>query len=145
MDRRDARFPEMAFNAITMTLVLSITDEEGDSADMLRDVEFPARFAVCPTCEGKGSHVNPNVDRKGISQEDFDADPDFKEAYLSGAYDVTCHECAGKRVVPEVNTDALSDEQKTALAAWEQEQADLADMDREDAATYRMECGGYDG
>lgn len=64
--------------------------------------EFTVRtvgFRVCPTCEGYGTHVNPSIDAHGIGREEFDEDPDFEEAYFSGAYDVTCGECSGQRVV----------------------------------------------
>ena len=63
------------------------------------DVTMPVQWAVCPTCEGAGSHVNPSIDAGGISPEDFAADPDFEEAYRSGRYDVPCYECGGRRVV----------------------------------------------
>ena len=63
------------------------------------DVTMPVQWAVCPTCEGAGSHVNPSIDAGGISPEDFEADPDFEEAYRSGRYDVPCYECGGRRVV----------------------------------------------
>lgn len=59
------------------------------------------QFAVCPTCEGRGSHVNPSIDSQGLSAEDFAEDPDFEEAYFSGAYDMPCSECHGQRVVPK--------------------------------------------
>ena len=39
----------------------------------------PAKFEVCPTCRGRGKHVNPNIDDRGISAEDFEEDPDFAE------------------------------------------------------------------
>lgn len=58
-----------------------------------------AKFEVCPTCEGKGSHVNPSIDSHGLSAEDFAEDPDFREDYMNGTYDVPCAECGGKRVV----------------------------------------------
>ena len=57
------------------------------------------KFEVCPTCQGKGTHVDPNVDAGGLTQEDFD-DPDFKEDYLSGRFNVSCNHCNGMRVVP---------------------------------------------
>lgn len=66
-------------------------------------------FAVCPTCEGRGSHVNPSIDSQGLSAEDFDEDPDFREDYFSGAYDVPCAECRGNRVVPQCADDSCSD------------------------------------
>lgn len=59
------------------------------------------RFAVCPTCEGRGSIVNPAVDGNGISAEEMaELGDDFREDYLSGTYDVRCPECGGNRVVP---------------------------------------------
>ena len=64
---------------------------------------LPTKFAVCGTCDGKGTHVNPSIDCGGLSREDFDEDPDFEEGYRSGAYDVSCYECKGKRVVAEID------------------------------------------
>lgn len=61
-------------------------------------------FAVCPTCDGKGSHVNPSIDCNGISAEDFYNDRDFAEDYMQGMYDVPCYGCKGQRVVPEIDT-----------------------------------------
>jgi hypothetical protein len=59
------------------------------------------RFAVCPRCEGRGTHVNPAVDGNGLTAEDIDEQgPDFLEDYLGGVYDVQCEECGGQRVVP---------------------------------------------
>jgi hypothetical protein len=59
------------------------------------------RYAVCPRCEGRGSHVNPAVDGNGITAEEMDElGEDFREDYLSGVYDVRCEECGGNRVVP---------------------------------------------
>lgn len=62
------------------------------------EVELPAKNEVCGRCEGEGKHTNPAIDGNGISQEQFDEDPDFEEAYRSGRYDVTCERCGGKRV-----------------------------------------------
>ena len=60
-----------------------------------------AQFVVCPTCEGKGTHVNPAVDGHGITSDEMDdLGPDFFEDYMSGTYDVRCQECGGNRVVP---------------------------------------------
>ena len=67
------------------------------------------QFAVCPTCDGNGTHVNPSIDSEGISAEQFYEDPDFEEAYFSGAYDVACAECGGQRVVTKCATDGCSE------------------------------------
>ena len=37
-------------------------------------------------------------------------DPDFRENYMSGVYDVPCNHCGGKRVVKGVDWEAMSDE-----------------------------------
>lgn len=62
--------------------------------------EIPVKWELCPTCEGKGSHVNPSIDSHGISPEEFAEDPDFEIEYRRGFYDVPCYECGGRRVVP---------------------------------------------
>lgn len=71
------------------------------------------KFEVCPRCEGKGVHDHPAFSN-GISTEDFDADPDFEEAYWQGAYDVRCTECKGKRVVKVPDFDSLTQEEQEA-------------------------------
>ena len=88
-----------------MQATVVIEDEEGDEAEHL----IPFKFVVCDTCDGKGKHVNPSVDSNGLTADDFDQDPDFKEDYFGGLYDVTCYGCGGRRVVPvidEENADA---------------------------------------
>ena len=70
-------------------------------------VEFV--YGVCPTCNGKGSHVNPSIDCNGISGNDFYEDPDFAESYMQGLYDVGCYECHGKRVVPTCDDQRVID------------------------------------
>lgn len=67
------------------------------------DTEVPFKYEVCPTCNGKGTHVNPSIDCNGLTREDFDEDPDFAEDYFKGIYNVPCYECGGRRVVPEMD------------------------------------------
>ena len=74
------------------------------------DLVLPCKYEVCPTCGGQGSHVNPSIDCDGISSEDFDRDPGFREEYMAGVYDVRCYGCDGKRVVPEVDRQRCSKE-----------------------------------
>ena len=105
--------------------------------------DLPAKFEVCGTCSGKGSHVNPSIDGNGLSREDFDADPDFEESYFRGDYDVRCHECDGLRVVPIIDWDHLTPAQKIIAEAHEKRAAQNAQWDAEDRHTRRMESGGY--
>ena len=88
-----------------MRLTIRSRDEDYE------EIELPAKYAVCGTCEGKGTHVNLGVDGHGLSAEDFDQDPDFREEYFSGAYDVRCEECAGERLVTVIDEEACTAEQ----------------------------------
>jgi len=109
-----------SFNEKTMTVKVEIACEMDEdeieeqfsenAARMIDEegcVDLPMKFVVCPTCRGKGSHVNPSIDAHGISAEEWDRDwgEEEREMYLSGGYDVPCYECDGRRVVPEINTD----------------------------------------
>lgn len=68
-------------------------------------IAIPARFVVCHTCDGRGTHVNPSIDCGGLTDDDWDRDEDFREHYFSGMYDQECNECGGKRVVPAPDWD----------------------------------------
>lgn len=83
------------------------------------EVELPAKWEVCGRCEGAGKHVNPAVDGNGLTQEDFDEDPDFKEDYFRGVYDVECEECRGRTTVLVVDEEAMLRERPELKAAWE--------------------------
>jgi len=102
--------------------------EDDDSEEV--DVILPVYFVVCGTCNGKGTHVNPSIDSNGLGQEDFDEDPEFAEAYFSGHYDVTCYDCGGEKVVPEIDEARCTPEQKQALEMhyeWLRSEADYAE------------------
>lgn len=109
-------WPEDAvFNDHNMTVTFVLEDGE-------QDPEFTRKikWAVCPTCDGRGKHVNSSVDSQGISPEEFEHDPDFERDYFEGVYDVTCNECRGKRVVPELA------EPCPELEAWQRERRQWA-------------------
>ncbi|MFI5222641.1 MAG: hypothetical protein ACHQX3_00100 [Nitrospirales bacterium] len=92
-DRREQRSYKWyrCFDTKTMQFYADLDDQEQI---------IPAVYGVCPTCDGKGKHVNPAIDSHGISPEEFDEDPGFREDYFSGLYDMRCVECGGNRVVP---------------------------------------------
>lgn len=95
-------------------------------------MEIPAKYEVCPRCEGRGTHVNPAIDEHGISPEEFAEDPDFEEAYFSGRYDVACEMCKGLRVIL-VPDETKAD--KAILKAYYRHLRDLREID----AIYRAE------
>jgi hypothetical protein len=103
-----------SFDESTMTAEITIGEETHT---------VPVTFGVCPTCEGKGSHVNPSIDCDGLTQRDFEESPCLHDAYKRGDYDVACYGCGGKRVVP-VAGEMDSDLKKK----WEKEQEEREDF-----------------
>jgi len=117
MDRRETNQQWYdSFDERNMTLTLKEGDGrleiDEDGEEVFIGEMIPAIFEVCGTCDGKGKHVNPSIDSNGLSAEDFDEDPDFRENYFSGMYDVPCNECHGKRVVPAPDYNRMTEEQK---------------------------------
>lgn len=119
-DRREQRSFQWfhSFDASTMHFYADL----GGKEQIIKAV-----YEVCGTCAGKGTHVNPAIDADhGLSQEDFDQDPGFREDYFAGRYDVTCVECGGNRVVPAPQGTP--------------EQMKLIEEAIQDDANYRAEC-----
>ena len=117
----------------------SFTLFNDDGAEL--EISLPAKFVLCQRCEGRGTHVNPNIDGNGISREDFDADPDFAESYMRGDYDQTCSVCRGEKVVSVVDRKRLTPAQKRQLAKHEKQQAEWAREDAGEAWLRRAESG----
>lgn len=140
MDRRDeaAEFgpSHEAFDEQHMTLSYLVTDDDGEELS----IALPAKFEVCSLCEGRGKHVNPSIDAHGISREEFDEDPDFEQDYRSGAYDVDCYVCHGKRVEPVIDEDNLTAKQKEDLKLVRKALEDEANYRDLVAAERRMGC-----
>ena len=99
-----------------------------DGGDVEETLTVPARYEICPTCEGCGTDRGASVECDGggfTSSEWAEQDDDFKAGYLAGAYDQPCASCRGtpgRVLVPDL--DALSAEDR---AAYEQDQRDDAE------------------
>jgi len=91
-------------------------------------LRIPAKFEVCSRCQGRGSH-DPEAFSGGFSQEDFDEDPDFRESYFSGDYDVRCEDCNGERVTLEPDRERATPE---ALAIFDNILGEIYDAYRLD-------------
>lgn len=90
-----------------MKLKTNVLTKKGNEFEVM----LPARYEVCCRCEGKGVHDHPAFSN-GISSSEMDEDPDFRENYFSGRYDVRCEECNGERVILEVDVDALTEKMR---------------------------------
>lgn len=106
-------------------------------------IKFPAKYEVCCRCDGHGKYVNPNIDGNGLTREDFDADPDFRENYFSGMYDVTCDVCNGQRVTLEFDEDRATARQKAKYAMVEKQEEEAYREDAAERHVRMMESGGY--
>ena len=93
-------------------------------------------YEVCPTCRGKGKHVNPNIDAHGIPAEEFYGNPRFEHDYKSGMYDVSCNECNGERVVPRPNP--MGEDEKDVFDRFQEHLNALRERRAERAAERSM-------
>lgn len=123
MDKRDMQSEYghafSRYDRATMTMVFHLENDEGDEDE----VEFPCKYEACSLCDGHGSHVNPSIDAHGISAEEFRDDPDFAEAYFSGAYDVGCYRCGGDRVWPVIDEKRCNPADLARLDSYLEERA----------------------
>lgn len=97
-------------------------------------VPLPSKLEVCWRCRGEGVHDHEAFEN-GISQDQFDEDPDFRVDYMRGRYDVQCSECHGLRVVAVPDEERLNADQKRWLEEHRQYR-------REEAAERAMRARG---
>lgn len=121
-----------------MRVKFTVTCFNGDAT---RDLLLPGRYVVCSRCSGEGKHSNPAIDSHGISQEEFDDNPGFQEAYMSGVYDISCEVCKGKRVVPELILERLP---KALRKRVESTLAEQRDYMAESAHYHRLAAMGIE-
>jgi hypothetical protein len=115
-------------------MIASVTLENEDGEEIT--AEAPVIFEVCGRCGGRGSHVNPSIDGHGITMEEWDQDwsEDEREGYLSGRYDVTCYECAGKRVVAVIDETRCDSDVLDQIRRLEREDAEYEAICRAERA-----------
>lgn len=80
-----------------------------------RSVTVPARFEVCPECNGTGKVLCDGLRGVAFSSEEMSEDPDFSESYFGGHYDVQCDQCNGRNVVKVADEERMS---KRQLLLW---------------------------
>ena len=142
MDRRtNAENAFEGYDPRSRTITINFTRYTDDDDEVEETLTLPARMEVCDLCDGTGKVVNPSIDAGGLTQDDFDRDPDFAEEYFSGAYDIGCGQCNGSNVIPVVNEAALDDEQKKKYYQFlEQESFEAAEREA-DRRTMMAEMG----
>lgn len=86
------------------------------------------RWEVCHICNGDGKHMDPSIDAGGLTEEDFEEDPDLRARYLRGEYDMTCGTCHGRTTVPTPCRNRTSAEAWRAYQAYLRDERDYARM-----------------
>ena len=100
----------------------AISDERIERCSIRED------WVICALCRGSGGHSN----RFGAYSADEwnEQDEDFREDYLSGAYDANCEDCDGTGKVLMLDEDELSDEARGYLNDYLQDQYEFHAMEQ---------------
>lgn len=118
-------------------MVFTFEVDDGES-DEPASYTLPLKMEVCPTCQGRGTHVNPSIDAGGITDDDDiwdDYNEDGESLYTSGAYDMTCGTCHGRNVVPSIDRRAAD---KKVLEIWDEKSEEDAEFEAICRAERRM-------
>lgn len=106
------------------------------------DVTFPARWIICPTCEGCATDRGASVECDGggfTSSEWAEQDDDFKSDYLAGRYDRPCVPCKGLGRVQGIDEEAVTGWRESIfLKAYLAQERDSRAIDAIHAAERRM-------
>jgi DnaJ-class molecular chaperone len=93
------------------------------------------RWEICAECDGHGRRDHPAFSNGITSSEWAEWDPDDRETYMRGGYDVPCGDCggSGKVRVPDVarmtfaEKRVLVDQRREARAAAANREYDRAE------------------
>lgn len=96
------------------------------------------RWAICDRCQGSGAVDNPAFSNGITSSEWAEWDPEDRQDYLAGRYDVPCSGChgSGKVVVPIVAALPYGDRRLLVEARRERRWRDQAAWESERRARY---------
>jgi len=70
----------------------------------------PGYRVVCPRCGGSGTHDHPAFSNGITGSEWAEWEPEERENYMNGTYDVPCEECHGRNVVDEIDWETWEGE-----------------------------------
>lgn len=130
-----------------MEIEVAVGYDDNDESIM---ATLPAKFIVCPECEGHGTVLNPSMRGHCYTQEEFndtfDDEDDRAEFFKRGGrYDVQCPNCKGKNVVLVVDDDAcVTAEQKDLLNKHNDWYNHMCYEQESDRRTMLMESGIFE-
>lgn len=93
------------------------------------------RWEVCGKCDGEGRVAHPAFSDGFTQQEWYDWEPEERERYMTGFYDVTCPDCSGRTTVKVPDVSRMTFAEKRQLVIQQRD----AQLDREIEREYAME------
>ncbi|EDK6360146.1 TPA: hypothetical protein OHN49_004963 [Escherichia coli] len=75
------------------------------------------KYIICHQCEGHGTMENPAFENGFTQSEMAECEPEMREKYFAGAFDVRCNVCAGDGKLSVPNVAAMSFSERRVLAA----------------------------
>lgn len=106
------------------------------------EAKFPARWHICPACEGCATDRGASVECDGggfTSSEWQEQDEEFREDYLAGRYDQPCSYCKGLGRVSDIDEERVTGwRDRILLKAYRAQQRDDREFDAISAAERRM-------
>jgi DnaJ-class molecular chaperone len=89
-------------------------------------LNLPARRVVCPTCNGYGHHFRNDLDENSFVRECFEErDEESLYLYKAGAFNQTCSECKGQKVLDEIDWDYFNSQypnESKMVSDWDYQQ-----------------------
>lgn len=104
-------------------------------------VQLPARYDVCPTCDGHGVKCTIGAMTGSGYGESCYEDPQFAEDYRNGVYDAPCPECKGRRIITVVKEEDIPQHLKKR---YEAHLADELEADMERRAEQQLRSRGIE-
>lgn len=80
---------------------------------------------VCPTCDGEGNHFRSDLDENSFVRECYEErDEESFYLYKAGAFNQSCSQCNGQKVVDEIDWEYFYSEypkEAKAVSDWNRE------------------------
>jgi RecJ-like exonuclease len=124
---------------VMTTITLTYLNDDDDEIEL----DLPYRMEVCGNCEGHGTVMNESMRNHAYSAEEFAEsfpEDEDREQYFKrgGIYDVVCTACHGKNVVPVVDEERLTKEQKAEYEEYLKHAQEMARYAAEDRREREM-------
>lgn len=106
-----------------MATTIRVTLEDAEGWE--EEVDLPAKWEICPRCDGDGTHDHPAFSNGITSDEWAEWGDEDRETYMCGGYDVHCEECKGSGTVLVVDDTRVPSDLRERYGDWSRGQADL--------------------